>query len=446
MRRKGHEHMIAIIDYDAGNIKSVEKAMHLLGQEVVVTRDRESILKADKVILPGVGAFGDAMSKIRQYNLEEVIHEVVEKGTPFLGICLGLQLLFERSDETPGVEGLGILKGEILRIPDQPGLKIPHMGWNSLKYPNEGRLFRGIPEDSYVYFVHSYYLKAEDESIVTATTEYSTLIHASVESGNVFACQFHPEKSSDVGIPCLDVNNGRVVKGVNFVDLKDAGDPVEIAKAYDKAGADELVFLDITASSDRRNTVVDMVRKVAETVFIPFTVGGGIRTVDDFRALLREGADKISINSSAIDTPNLISDAADKFGSQCVVVAIDAKKRADGSGWNIYKHGGRIDVGIDALEWAHKVEKLGAGEILLTSMDCDGTKAGYDLELTRAVAEAVNIPVIASGGAGNLEHFYDALTDGKADAALAASLFHYKELEIKEVKEYLRGRGVSVRL
>ena len=247
-------------------------------------------------------------------------------------------------------------------------------------------------------------------------------------------------------IPCLDVNNGRVVKGVNFVDLKDAGDPVEIAKAYDKAGADELVFLDITASSDRRNTVVDMVRKVAETVFIPFTVGGGIRTVDDFRALLREGADKISINSSAIDTPNLISDAADKFGSQCVVVAIDAKKRADGRGWNIYKHGGRIDVGIDALEWAHKVEKLGAGEILLTSMDCDGTKAGYDLELTRVVAEAVNIPVIASGGAGNLEHFYDALTDGKADAALAASLFHYKELEIKEVKEYLRGRGVSVRL
>ena len=247
-------------------------------------------------------------------------------------------------------------------------------------------------------------------------------------------------------IPCLDVNNGRVVKGVNFVDLKDAGDPVEIAKAYDKAGADELVFLDITASSDRRNTVVDMVRKVAETVFIPFTVGGGIRTVDDFRALLREGADKISINSSAIDTPNLISDAADKFGSQCVVVAIDAKKRADGNGWNIYKHGGRIDVGIDALEWAHKVEKLGAGEILLTSMDCDGTKAGYDLELTRAVAEAVNIPVIASCGAGNLEHFYDALTDGKADAALAASLFHYKELEIKEVKEYLRGRGVSVRL
>ena len=247
-------------------------------------------------------------------------------------------------------------------------------------------------------------------------------------------------------IPCLDVNAGRVVKGVNFVDLKDAGDPVEIAKAYDKAGADELVFLDITASSDARETVVDMVRKVAECVFIPFTVGGGIRTVEDFRRLLREGADKISVNSSAIMNPQLIRDAADKFGSQCVVVAIDAKKRPDGSGWNIYKNGGRIDMGIDAVEWAKKVEELGAGEILLTSMDGDGTKAGYDLELTRAIAENVSIPVIASGGAGTLEHFKEALTEGKADAALAASLFHYKELEIKEVKEYLRDEGISVRL
>ncbi|MBC8573833.1 imidazole glycerol phosphate synthase subunit HisF [Jingyaoa shaoxingensis] len=247
-------------------------------------------------------------------------------------------------------------------------------------------------------------------------------------------------------IPCLDVHNGRVVKGVNFVNLRDAGDPVEIAAAYDKAGADEVVFLDITASSDARDTVVDMVRRVAENVFIPFTVGGGIRTVEDFKVLLREGADKISINSSAINRPELISEAADKFGSQCVVVAIDAKKRADGSGWNIYKNGGRIDVGIDAVEWAEKVCRMGAGEILLTSMDCDGTKAGYDIELTRAIAEAVSVPVIASGGAGTMEHFYEALTDGKADAALAASLFHYKELEIREVKEYLREKGLSVRL
>lgn len=247
-------------------------------------------------------------------------------------------------------------------------------------------------------------------------------------------------------IPCLDVHNGRVVKGVNFVNLQDAGDPVEIAAAYDAAGADELVFLDITASSDGRETVVDMVRKVASKVFIPFTVGGGIRTVDDFKMLLREGADKISVNSSAIDRPALISEAADKFGSQCVVVAIDAKRRADGSGFNIYKHGGRLDMGIDAVEWAVKAERLGAGEILLTSMDGDGTKAGYDLELTRQIAENVKIPVIASGGAGTLEHFKDALTVGKSDAALAASLFHFKELEIRQVKEYLRNEGISVRL
>lgn len=247
-------------------------------------------------------------------------------------------------------------------------------------------------------------------------------------------------------IPCLDVHEGRVVKGVNFVNLRDAGDPVEIAAAYDKAGADELVFLDITASSDARRTVIDMVRKVAEKVFIPFTVGGGIRTVEDFKMILREGADKISINSSAINNPNLISEAADKFGSQCVVVAIDARRRADGSGWNIYKNGGRIDVGIDAIEWAIQVDKLGAGEILLTSMDCDGTKAGYDNELTKMVAENVSIPVIASGGAGKKEHFYDTLTDGKADAALAASLFHYKELEIADLKRYLQEKGISVRL
>lgn len=247
-------------------------------------------------------------------------------------------------------------------------------------------------------------------------------------------------------IPCLDVDNNRVVKGINFVNLRDAGDPVEVAKAYDKAGADELVFLDITASSDHRKTVVDMVRKVAENVFIPFTVGGGIRTVDDFKEILREGADKVAVNSAAIDNPRLVADAAYKFGSQCVVVAIDAKRRSDNSGWNIFKHGGRLDTGIDAVEWAKKVCELGAGEILLTSMDCDGTKNGYDIELTNAVSSVVNIPVIASGGAGTKEHFYEALTKGNADAALAASLFHYKELEIKDLKEYLSNQGVSVRL
>ena len=247
-------------------------------------------------------------------------------------------------------------------------------------------------------------------------------------------------------IPCLDVNKGRVVKGVNFVNLRDAGDPVECAVAYDKAGADEVVFLDITASSDGRDTVVDMVREVAKKLFIPFTVGGGIRTVDDFKAILREGADKVAVNSAAIKRPELISEAAEKFGSQCVVVAIDAKRREPFDGWNIYLNGGRVDTGIDALEWAVKAESLGAGEILLTSMDCDGTKEGFDIELTRTIADAVNIPVIASGGAGKLEHFTDAVTKGHADAVLAASLFHFKELEIKEVKQYMRDSGIDVRL
>lgn len=246
-------------------------------------------------------------------------------------------------------------------------------------------------------------------------------------------------------IPCLDVQGGRVVKGVNFVNLRDAGDPVEIAKEYNKAGADELVFLDITASSDARNITLDMVRKVAETVFIPFTVGGGIRTVEDFKLILREGADKVAVNTAAILDPTIISEAAMRFGSQCVVSAMDAKRRADNTGWNIYKNGGRVNTGIDAVEWAIKVNELGAGEILLTSMDCDGTKEGYDIELTRIISEQVSIPVIASGGAGKKEHFYDVLTEGKADAVLAASLFHFKELEIMELKEYLKSRDISVR-
>lgn len=247
-------------------------------------------------------------------------------------------------------------------------------------------------------------------------------------------------------ILCLDVKNGRVVKGVNFVNLIDAGDPVEAGAAYDHEGADELVFLDITASSDARQTTVEMVRRVAETVFIPFTVGGGIRTVEDFRLLLREGADKVAVNTAALLRPELIAEAADKFGSQCVVVAMDAKRRTDGSGWSLYKNGGRVDMGIDAVEWAIRACELGAGEILLTSMDRDGTKNGYDLELTRTISEAVSVPVIASGGAGTMEHFYDALTEGKADAVLAASLFHFREIGIRELKQYLRKKEISVRL
>lgn len=253
-------------------------------------------------------------------------------------------------------------------------------------------------------------------------------------------------------IPCLDVRDGRVVKGINFVQLRDAGDPVEAGEAYSKAGADELVFLDITATSDARNTVTEMVRRVAERVFIPFTVGGGIRSTEDMKAILREGADKISVNSAAIRRPKLIAEGAEKFGSQCITVAIDARRRRPENrdwepedGWTVYAAGGRVDTGLDALSWAKKAESLGAGEILLTSMDCDGTKAGYDIPLTRMVSEAVGIPVVASGGAGTKEHFLEALTEGGADAALAASLFHFKELEISGVKQYLRDNGVCIR-
>ena len=247
-------------------------------------------------------------------------------------------------------------------------------------------------------------------------------------------------------IPCLDVHQGRVVKGVNFVNIKDAGDPVENASFYNKAGADELVFLDITASSDARNIMIDVVKKVAEQVFIPFTVGGGIRTVEDFREILKAGADKVSVNSAAIKNPNLITEAAKSFGSQCVVIAIDAKRKDDKSGWDVYLNGGRVNTGKDAVKWALEAEKLGAGEVLLTSMDCDGTKNGYDLELTKSISENVKIPVIASGGAGKLEHFRDAITVGKADAVLAASLFHFRELDIMDLKRYLRNEGIEVRI
>ena len=246
-------------------------------------------------------------------------------------------------------------------------------------------------------------------------------------------------------IPCLDIKDGRVVKGTNFVHLRDAGDPVEVAAAYSEAGADEVVFLDITASHEGRSTVVDLAARVADQLSIPFTVGGGIRTADDFRAVLLQGADKISINSAALDRPELISEAASRFGSQCVVVAIDARRREDGSGWDVYKNGGRLCTGLDALEWAARAERLGAGEILLTSMDCDGTKNGYDLELTAAVSSRAGIPVIASGGAGTLEHFAQAFIQGKADAVLAASLFHYHEIAIPDLKAYLAARGIPVR-
>jgi len=245
-------------------------------------------------------------------------------------------------------------------------------------------------------------------------------------------------------IPCLDVDGGRVVKGVNFVNIQDAGDPVENAEIYNKQGADEIIFLDITASSDRRDIIIDVVEKTAELVFVPLTVGGGMRNIDDIRRILRAGADKVCINTAAVESPDLVRKAADRFGSQCIVVAIDAKAR--GSSWEVFIHGGRTPAGLDVLDWAKKMEGLGAGEFMLTSMDRDGTKEGYDLRLTRTISDLVNVPVIASGGVGTLEHLYEGLTDGRADAVLAASIFHYNEFAVGDVKAYLKGRGVNVRL
>ncbi len=247
-------------------------------------------------------------------------------------------------------------------------------------------------------------------------------------------------------IPCLDVKDGRVVKGINFLGLRDAGDPVEVAAMYDEQGADEVTFLDITASHEKRNIMIHVVERTAEQVFMPLTVGGGIRHIDDIRDLLNAGADKVSINTSAVEDPDFVKRSSDRFGSQCIVVAIDAKRKNGRDGWEVFTYGGRKPTGLDACKWAKQVEELGAGEILLTSMDCDGTKEGYDIQLTRRISESVNIPVIASGGAGNLEHLYEALADGKADAVLAASIFHYREYTIQEAKVYLRDKGVPVRL
>ncbi len=434
--------MIAIIDYGAGNIQSVSKALRHIGCDCLVTRDPSEILRADGAVLPGVGSFGDTADSLDRFGIRQAAVDYIRSGKPFLGICLGLQLLFPGSEESPGAKGLGVFEGSITRIPGGEGLKIPHMGWNSLLFARSRPLDRGGADG----------VRRDDRR---GCGERQRVCHAvpsrkkrrrGTENTQKLCCgcgglNMYAKRI----IPCLDVKNGRVVKGMSFVNLVDAGDPVESAMQYDRQGADELVFLDITASSDSRAITIDMVEKVANAIFIPFTVGGGIRSVDDFNALLRAGADKVSVNSAAVHRPELISEAAYKFGSQCVVAAIDAKRKGDGT-WEVYINGGRKPVGLDAVEWAVRCEQLGAGEILLTSMDEDGQKKGYDLALTRAVSERVGIPVIASGGAGALSHFYDAFTEGKADAVLAASLFHFGEIPIPELKRYLHEKNIPVRL
>jgi imidazole glycerol phosphate synthase glutamine amidotransferase subunit len=452
--------IIGIIDYDAGNLGSVRKALDYLDVEYRVIASGAEWGDPSVIILPGVGAFGPAAGKLKERGFFGLIKEHIAAGRPFLGICLGMQLLMESSEEAPGVEGLGVIKGACRKF--QQG-KVPQIGWNKTYTKTGSALFEDIPGGSSFYFIHSYYVTEEDPGAAAASTHYYIPFTSVFEKDNVCAVQFHPEKSGETGlrllsnwiemirssapririIPCLDVDNGRVVKGVNFKNPRDAGDPVELAGRYNREGADEITFLDIGATYKSREILMDVVERVSREVFVPLCVGGGIRTAADMRGVLKAGADKVSTCSAAIREPSLITEGARRFGSQCIVLSIDAGRVGDS--WHAFANGGRVDSGIDALEWAKKGEALGAGEILLNSIDRDGAQEGYDLELTRKVSETVNIPVIASGGAGTLEHMVEAAVTGKADAILLASLLHDQQLSLQDIKTYLNKKGVNVR-
>ena len=470
--------MIALIDYGAGNAASVSKALHYLGAEHQLTSDPAVIAAAEKIILPGVGHFGSTMTAIDARGLRQPILDAIAAGKPYLGICVGLQALFEGSEEAPGVAGFGRLPGMVRRF--APGVKIPHVGWSRAWCLKPSQLLAGTGSEPYFYFTHSFYGPVGESTVYSA--HYPAPFAAVLEKDNIYAVQFHPEKSGKAGldvlvnfvtlprgahvltrnsaepareparriIPCLDVHHGRVVKGVNFLELRDSGDPAELAAAYNRAGADELVLLDISASHEARPILIETVGKVARELFIPFTVGGGVRTVKDAGEILGAGADKVSVNTAAVARPGLIEHLANAFGSQAVIVAIDAKQQlaqdaAGRRGWEVVTRGGRTRTGLDAIAWAIEAEQRGAGEILLTSMDRDGTKTGFDCPLTAAVSQAVSIPVIASGGGGTPADFVDVFTRGKADAALAASIFHFGEISVADLKKALSISGIRVR-
>ena len=528
--------MVGIVDYGAGNLGSVVNALGRLGEKARFVRSPDELVPEktpfEKIIFPGDGHFGTAMANLTQTGFAEALRGWIAADRPFLGICIGMQLLFESSEEAPGITGLAVVEGSVRKF---PGRKVPQIGWNTT-VPREGAgLFGGLPPDCF-YYIHSYYCAPRRAEDAAAEAYYYLPYCAAVERGALAAVQFHPEKSGEAGlallrrwlgrvslppvlgqahphtspatsggsgtdrspfkgvgcgaggssvvvrpycacmqpsgggrapppdasdspdscnsvenalakriIPCLDVDDGRVVKGVQFAGIADAGCPVELARRYNDGGADELTFLDIGASYKSRLTLLDIVGKVAAEVFVPLCVGGGIRSVADMRDAMNAGADKVSVCSAALKRPELLAEMAAAYGSQCVVLSIDAKRvAADGSlRWNAFSHGGRVDTGIDAVAWAAQAAGLGAGEILLNSIDADGTGAGYDLALIRAVTAAVPVPVIASGGAGTVEQIAEAAA--AADAALLASLLHFGKITIGEIKDYLRGRGIAVR-
>jgi glutamine amidotransferase/cyclase len=472
---------IVIIDYGGGNTGSVAKALTRLGAKFEVTSDAAVLAQAERAILPGVGNFGAMMEGLDRRGLRAPLAAYLAAGDrPFLGICVGLQALLEGSDEAPGIAGLGAWPGRVRRFAVST-LKVPHVGWSRLQCLRPSRLLAGLGSQPAFYFTHSYY--APVDGATTYCVAYGDEACAAVaEQGNIFATQFHPEKSGTAGlaaltnfltlprvapvltrnpapqwnapahriIPCLDVRDGRVVKGVQFLNLRDNGDPAELARAYNLGGADELMLLDITASHEARPILIDTVRRTARELFIPFSVGGGVRSVSDAAALLAAGADKVSVNTAAVERPELISDLARELGSQAVILAIDAKRSqpaqpAQPERWEVLVKGGRVPTGRDAVAWAREGEQRGAGEILLTSMDRDGVQSGFDCALTSAVSRAVSIPVIASGGAGSPQDFVDVFTRGHADAALAASIFHTGAISIADLKSSLSAAGVHVR-
>ena len=465
--------MTVIIDYKAGNLTSVKLAFAALGEEAVVTNDPSVIRAADRVVFPGVGAAKSAMDNLRALGLVDVVREAATSGKPFLGICLGMQILFRHSEEDGGVETLGILDGQVRRFPDVPGCKVPEIGWNAT---------RGTGDE--YYFVHSYYAEVTPDTSLTANYAGVTFT-AMVKKGNLWACQFHPEKSGKLGlallkawlegavnscgssriahpsslaslatltrrvIPCLDVKGGRVTKGVKFKNNIDLGDPVEMAVAYSDGGADELVFYDITASAERRPIDIGMVEAVAKAIRIPFAVGGGISCVADMERVILAGAEKVSVNSLAVRNPQIISDGARAFGAQCVVLGMDPVKSANPhcpSGYEITTRGFREFTGMDAVEWAKRAADLGAGEIVVNSVDADGTRAGFELDITRLIADAVGVPVVASGGAGKPAHLVTVFREAHADAAIVAGMIHTGDYTLAQIKEEMHAAGVPTRL
>ena len=465
--------MTVLIDYGAGNLTSVRNAFAAIGEETVVTRDPEVIGKADRVVFPGVGAAAHAMDNLRRFGLVDVVRRAAAT-KPFLGICLGMQVLFEHSEEDGGVEMLGILPGKVRRFPDVPGCKVPEIGWNSVSAPAGARV-PGVGGGQEYYFVHSYAADVIGDTCLTASYAGVTFT-AMVRRGNLWACQFHPEKSGRIGlnllrawmlgvasspspspspftsltrrvIPCLDVRAGRVTKGVKFKNNVDLGDPVEMAVKYAEGGADELVFYDITASAERRPIDIGMVEAVAKAVRIPFAVGGGISTVADMERVILAGAEKVSVNSLAVRNPQIIAEGAAVFGAQCIVLGMDPYRRSKtASGYEITTRGFREFTGMDAVEWAKRAADLGAGEIVVNSVDADGTRAGFELEITRLIAEAVGVPVVASGGAGRPEHLIDAFNLARADAAIVAGMIHSGEYTIGQIKEGMAAARVPTRL